>query len=143
MEKLKSVDYSTKFGMETIIDISLKRRSICPKDKIIRDIDRQIGLCSGDFKIDLFYVKKPNLFWKKHPTDENKLLWSLKHRGKKLDCIGSMKCWECENDSNKLIQQMTNVKNVIEGFSIDDEFFNLIKNQTSLKKKEVMKADNN
>jgi hypothetical protein len=128
-------DWNYDLSNETI-----RRGKTSFKSKVLNDIKREINLISLRKDLKLKRINKKNKkgniievnesrFWKQSIANPNTLLISIKHKGRIIifNSNNDVNYIMCENDKDKLVSLLENVKSNIESLDENHQLFEINK----------------
>jgi hypothetical protein len=124
-------DFKTNYEL-----VECENSKISKKEKLIREIRREIVLVANRENLDILKIDKKikgiicevneNRYWKKD-KDDNYILVTLKYKGVIVGLENKKMSFRLENDRNKLIDFLVSIRIYLEGIDENDVIWENVK----------------
>jgi hypothetical protein len=124
-------DFKTNYEL-----VECENSKISKKEKLIREIRREIVLVAKRENLDILKINKKikgiicevneNRYWKKD-KDDNYILVTLKYKGVIVGLENKKMSYRLENDKNKLIDFLVSIRIYLEGIDENDVVWEKVK----------------
>lgn len=124
-------DFKTNYEL-----VECENSKISKKEKLIREIRREIELVAKRENLDILKINKKikgiicevneNRYWKKD-KDDNYILVTLKYKGVIVGLENKKMSYRLENDKNKLIDFLVSIRIYLEGIDENDVVWEKVK----------------